>query len=57
LPSAGLVDVLANAVGIDQPGGHPRRSCNGGEGSCWEKSITVVGSVPQSPESITASTA
>jgi hypothetical protein len=31
----------------------PRRTISG---SGWEKSITVVGSVPQSPESITAST-
>ena len=32
----------------------PRRRISG---FSWEKSMTVVGSVPQSPESITASTA
>jgi hypothetical protein len=32
----------------------PRRRISG---LSWEKSMTVVGSVPQSPESITASTA
>ena len=66
LASAGRCDILRCGPGPGKKAGSravaqskpdvspaPRRTISG---SGWEKSITVVGSVPQSPESITAST-